>query len=397
MKIVMLHNFYQFSGGEDRCFHDEADLLEAHGHQVVRFTAHNKSIRTQAPLAVALRTLWSLQTYRRLRRVLRTTRPDIMHGHNLFPLLSPSVYDAASVEGIPVVQTLHNYRLLCPGATLFREERVCEDCLRHPIFFPAVRHRCYRNSTAGSAAVSAMLLLHRALRTWRKKVALYIALTKFSRRKFLESGFPPESIVTKPNFLACDPGLGQGEGKFALFVGRLSPEKGIAPLLKAWRSLKTTFPLRIVGAGPLEEQVRQEARRNPAIQWLGHRPLQSVLNLLGQARFLIFPSLWYECLPRTLIEAFAKGTPVLASDLGAMAELVRHRKTGLFFRPGDPTALAATVDWALRHPAELTAMRHAARAEYEAKYTSEKNHSRLIQIYQAAIAKNRIGGQSRLL
>ncbi|MCK5558859.1 MAG: glycosyltransferase, partial [Candidatus Hydrogenedentes bacterium] len=344
---------------------------------------------TMNRLGVAMGATWNQRAFRRLRKLLRTHRPDVLHCHNTFPQISPAAYYAAHTECVPVVQTLHNFRLLCPGGTFFRGGVVCEDCLHKTVAFPGVQHGCYRRSRPSSAVVAGMLLVHRILRTWERKVTLYVALTEFSRRKFIEGGLPADKIVTKPNFLSPSPVVGDGGGKYALFVGRLSPEKGLPMLLEAWKTLGRSLPLKIVGDGPLAPPVRQQEQRNPAVQWLGRLPSETVLDLMGRAEFLVFPSLWYEGLPRTIIEAFAKGTPVIASDLGAMAEIIRDRQTGLLHRPGDANDLSTAVQWALSHPAQLAAMRKAARAEFDARYTAERNYKMIMDLYQTAMARPR--------
>lgn len=387
MKILVVHNYYQQPGGEDRVYEAEANLFEAYGHRVVRYYVHNDQIQRLNPLALALGTIWNSATYRELRSLIRREKPQVIHFHNTFPLVSPAVYFAARAEGVPVVQTLHNYRLLCPNALFFREGRVCEDCLGRLVPWPGVVHRCYRGSVAPSGAVAAMLTVHRALGTWSRMVDVYIALTEFARRKFIEAGLPAEKIVVKPNFVHPEPGAGEGKGGYALFVGRFSPEKGLDTLLTAWEQLEGKLPLRIVGDGPLAGKVNEAARRLKGVEWLGRRPREEVLVLMKEANFLIFPSIWYEGFPMTIVEAYAVGLPVLASNLGSMSYLVDPGRTGLHFRPGDPGDLAAKVEWAWTHPHQLAEMRREARAEYEAKYTAERNYEMLMDIYQLAISR----------
>jgi glycosyltransferase involved in cell wall biosynthesis len=218
----------------------------------------------------------------------------------------------------------------------------------------------------------------------------FIALTAFAREKFLAAGFPPQKLVVKPNFVHPDPGPGAGRGGYALFVGRLSPEKGVGTLLAAWEALAGRVPLRVVGDGPLGEEVRRAAARLPGVEWLGWRSPQEVLALMGEAAFLVFPSEWYEGFPRVLVEAFARGLPVLCSGMGSHGSLVEHGRTGLHFRPGDPQDLAEKVEWMLAHPANVAAMRREARREYEETYTAERNYGMLMDIYGDAIAARRV-------
>jgi glycosyltransferase involved in cell wall biosynthesis len=386
MKILVAHNYYQEAGGEDQVFSSETSLLEAHGEEVVRWTRHNDTIQQMSGLSAASAALWSRRSAAELRALIRRHRSEVVHFHNTFPLISPAAYYAARAEGAAVVQTLHNYRLLCPNALFFRKGRVCEDCLGKAIPWPGVVHKCYRGSRSASAAVATMLTVHRALRTWRKAVDVYIALTEFSRRKFIAGGVPANQIVVKANFVHPDPGSGEGKGGYGVFVGRLSPEKGLATLLSAWKCLAGRVPLKVVGDGPLAAEVQEAAAAGLGIEWLGRRPIPEVYSLIGEAMFLVLPSHCYETFGRTIVEAFSKGTPVIAPRLGAMAELVEHGQTGLQFQAGDPFDLAAKVRQLLSAaPPERARLRQAARHEYERKYTAEPNHRALMAIYQQAL------------
>jgi glycosyltransferase involved in cell wall biosynthesis len=387
MKVLAVHNRYQQPGGEDQVFLAETALLESYGHRVVRYSTHNDRVAEMNRLALAGNTLWNSSTYRELRALIRQERPHVAHFHNTFPLVSPAGYYAAKAEGVPVVQTLHNYRLLCPNALFFRDGRVCEDCMGKVIPWPGVVHKCYRGSRAASGLVTAMLTTHRVLRTWTEMVDAYVALTEFARRKFVEGGLPAEKMVVKPNFVYPDPGPGEGRGGYALFVGRLSPEKGVGTLLAAWERLDRQVPLKVVGDGPLREQVVEAPDRHPCVEYLGYRPAEEVHALMKEASMLVFPSEWYETFGRVAAEAFATATPVIAADIGAIAELVEHGHTGLRFRPGDPEDLAAQVGWFLSHPEEHARMRREARAEFEAKYTAERNHQMMMEIYESALER----------
>jgi glycosyltransferase involved in cell wall biosynthesis len=375
--ILSVHNYYQQPGGEDQVFANEASLLEQHGHTVLRYAEHNARI-DEGTLRIACDAIWSRKSFRSLRSAAEAG-PDVAHFHNTFPLISPSAYYAMRELGIPVVQTLHNYRLLCPTATFLRDGAACEACPESGSWLPAIRHRCYRDSLPATAAVAAMLSVHRAAGTWQRMVNVYIALSEFARRKFIEGGLPPEHIWVKPNFLGSDPGIGNGEGGYALFAGRLAEEKGVRVLAQAWRRL-SGLPLIVAGKGPLE------SLEWPAdVMLLGHQSREQVLSLMRHARVLVFPSIWYECSPMTIIEAFACGLPVIGSNLGSVPEYVRHRDTGLLCQPGDVEDLAQQVRWAWEHADELQAMRIAARREYEQKYTAERNYKMLTDIYAMAL------------
>jgi len=384
--VLLAHNRYQRPGGEDVVFEAETALLRAHGHQVSHYIEDNSEIGYLNRPSVALGTIWSPRARRRLRRLLAENKPELVHFHNTFPLISPAAYVTCREAGIPVVQTLHNYRLICPNGLLFRDGHPCEDCVsRVAAAWPGVLHACYRNSRPQSAVVAAMLAVHRLRRTWSRDVSLYIALTDFARNKFIAGGLPAAKIVVKPNFVTPDPGAAPAEKACFLFVGRLSEEKGIRTLLRAWARWDSRIPLRIVGSGPLEGLVRSAAGASDRIRYLGQLERAAVFQQMRSAHALVFPSQWYEALPVTLLEAFACGLPVIAADLGAAREIVRHGQTGLLFPAGDDHGLEQQLSWAGRHLDALGPMGVAARQEYEAKYTAESNYRRLLEIYHLAI------------
>ena len=384
MRILTVHNYYQIRGGEDECFEAEIELLREMGEEVEIYQENNDRVAKIGKLRMAADTIWSKETYEKLKQRLIKKPLDVVHIHNFFPLISPSIYYAAKAQGIPVVQTLHNYRLLCPNALFFREGKVCEDCLGKFIPYPGIQHGCYRENKVASGAVATMLGVHRAMNTWSKMVDLYICLTEFAKQKFIQAGIPAEKIVVKPNFVSPEPTVGSGKGGYALFVGRLSVEKGLDTLLAAWEQLGEQIPLKIVGDGPLAADVLKATKRSPHIEWLGRRPMSEVHDLMGEAMFLVFPSKWYETFGRVAIEAFAKGTPVIAANIGAIAEIVAPGKTGLHFEPGVPEDLVNKVKWVLGNPDTMAQMRESARLEFEAKYTSKKNYQQLIEIYTKA-------------
>jgi len=384
LKIIIAHNYYQQSGGEDAVVEQEKALLESKGHQVRLLTVSNDVISNIPSRAkAALGTIYSRGSRVQVEKEIKSFHPEIVHIHNCFPLLSPSVYYACKAAGVPVVQTLHNFRLICPNALLFRDGKPCELCIGKKIPWPAIVHACYRESRAGSAAVASMLAVHGLIGTWNSAVNAYIALTSFSREKLIAGGLPADRLLVKPNFLYPDPGPGRSSQDFALIVGRLAPEKGIATLLSAWARLKPNRKLKIVGDGPLQSAVRAVVR-NSQIELLGRQTKEAVLNVMESASFLVFPSECYEGFPRVIVESFAKGLPVVASRLGSMAELIDHGRTGLLFQPGDPQALADAVEWMFTHPAQLEQMSQAARSEFEAKYTADRNYEQLMEIYRSA-------------
>jgi glycosyltransferase involved in cell wall biosynthesis len=336
-----------------------------------------------------VRAVWSQDSAREMRSALQREKPDLVHFHNFLPLLSPALYYVCKDLGIPVIQTLHNYRLLCPSATLYRDGKVCEECLGKLVPWPGVVHKCYRQDRMATAVVGIMITTHELVGTWRGVVDRYIALTEFSRRKLAENGIPGHKIVVKPNFLDPDPGAKQGPGEYALFVGRLSPEKGVRTLLDGWRRLKTPVPLVILGEGPCEPDVIAACKEVPSIQWSGQMAKDKVIETMKRARFLVLPSECYESFPLALVEAFGCALPLVASDLGAMGELVDDGRTGLTFRASDPDDLVAKVDWAWSHPWEMEQMGREARSEFEAKYTASANHEALLAIYNQVLLSKR--------
>lgn len=386
MKVALVHNYYQQPGGEDQVFAAEGALLEAHGNKVARYTVHNDELSDMGRLALATSTVWNTDQYRKLRAMFRETRPDVVHVHNTLPLISPAVYYASHAEGAAVVQTLHNFRYSCVNGLFFRDGRICEDCLGKYVPWPGVAHACYRSSRSASAVIAGMLGYHKLRGTFQQEVDQYIALSEFSRQKFIEMGLPAEKLSVKPNFVEPDPGVGEGSGNYALFVGRLSREKGVTTLLEAWERLGAQLPLKIVGDGPEAEMVEGAAERLPGVEWLGRQPREAVMALMKEAVLLIFPSVSYETFGLTIVEAFAAGTPVVASASGTISTLIEHMRTGLHFEPGDSNSLSSQVEWALSHPRDLAAMRLEARIEYEEKYTAKANYRMLLEVYERAVA-----------
>jgi glycosyltransferase involved in cell wall biosynthesis len=397
MNIIVCHNFYQQPGGEDQVFAEEADLLAAHGHNVKRFTLHNDVIKgegepsTFGMLGLMGDTVWNRRVYTRLHALVRRHRAQVVHFHNTFPLMSPAAYYAARAGGAAVVQTLHNYRLICPAGTFFRDGKTCEECLGRSSPWPALLHKCYRDSLPATGVASAMLTAHRAAGTYRAIVDVYVALTEFARQKFIRGGLPAGKIVVKPNFVGTDRGAGDGAGNFGLFVGRLDASKGLDVLLNAWSKVPGDARLKILGDGPLAPAVREAAAKDRRIEWLGRQPLDVVYDMMGQAAFLVISSVWYEGLPRTVVESFSKGTPIIASKLGALEELIRPGETGWHFEPNDASDLASSIAGALANPVGLRQMRGLARREYEGKYTASDNFRQMMALYARAL---RIRNQS---
>jgi glycosyltransferase involved in cell wall biosynthesis len=382
MRILQIHNHYQQYGGEDAVVANEKALLEESGHTVESFTIHNEIISgLRRQLKTFLDVVYNVKIYRTLVKGIATNRPDVVHVHNTFPLLSPSVYDACMEANVPVIQTLHNYRIFCAASTLFRDGHPCELCLDGRSY-RAVWHRCYRNSVSGSLAVANMIVYHRYNRTWSTKVTRFIALTEFARNMFIKAGLPSERIFVKPNFI-IDPGAPELDRRNgALFVGRLSREKGVQHLIRAWSSI--SIPLHILGDGPERGVLEEQSPSNVVFE--GRVRLERVRQAMRSAKFIVIPSLWYEGFPVVLVEAFANGLPVIASRLGSLAELVDDNVTGRLVPPGDPDALATVIAELLVDSDRLKAMGVAARQKYESAYVPKRNLDQLVTVYQDAIA-----------
>jgi len=391
MKILIAHNRYQYAGGEDVVVQAERTLLKSYGHDVLLWEVNNDSIvGIQGKIKAALSVVYSPTTRKLIKEKFSHFRPDIVHVHNFFPLISPAVYDACRDVNIPVVQTLHNYRLGCPKAMPLRDGKICEECIGKVVPLSGVLHRCYRGSSIQSAGVATMLAFHRFRGTWQNRVDAYISLTNFHKDKMVQAGLPKDKIYVKPNFVVAPKFQSETSRakSYALFVGRLSEEKGLATLIDAYAQGHLSIPLKIVGEGPMIEALREQVETRglgEAIAFLGRQNKETVLQLMHNAKFLVFPSIWYEGFPLTIAEAFACGLPVIASKLGSMAEIVEDGVNGLHFEVGNAQDLANKINWATTHPEAIDAMGKNALSTYKAKYTPEANYQQLIEIYKQVI------------
>jgi glycosyltransferase involved in cell wall biosynthesis len=385
-RVLLGHNNYLQPGGEDQVFEAEKLVLVNKGHHVIPFLRHNLQVYELNPWSLALQAIWSNPTYNEITTILKKSHLDIAHFHNVFPLISPSAYYACRSRNVPVVQTLHNYRIICPAATLYRQKHICLDCTEHAFQWPGIMHACYRTSRVQTGVVTLSNGIHKLLKTWQRAVDIFIALTEFSKRLFTLNGIPEAQIFVKPNFLTFDPGLKESAGEYALYVGRLTLEKGILTLLKTWKQIGS-IPLIIAGDGPLLTPVKQIVAdgRLDNVKVLGQVPRSKIFELIKKAKFLIFPSEWYEGFPMTIIEAFACGVPILASNIGVLTEIIQTGKTGLKFKPGDPNDLGRIVEEAWSQKDWLATMARNARDEYLEKYTLIRHYENIHEIYHKAI------------
>jgi glycosyltransferase involved in cell wall biosynthesis len=384
MRILQVHTRYREAGGEDAVVEAEAELLTRAGHEVVPYVAENPvgAAGTAASLAVSP---WNPWTARRLRAAATQVRPDIVHVHNTWFALSPSILATLDLAGVPVVATLHNYRLLCVNAMLFRDGHACEDCVgTHP--WHGVRHRCYRGSLAASTAAAGNITVNRVLGTWSRHVRLFLTLNEFARHRFICGGLPPDKIRVKPNFVP-DPGPRQcqpSQSRTILYVGRLVAEKGIPQLLSAWRDLGTTsLELVVIGDGPIRGALEEQSP--PGVRFEGPLPREAVRAWMLRSRALVFPSLLYEGQPMTVLEAFAAGLPVLASRHGATAELLQSVSDRWLVRPGEASAWTRALG-ALESDDLVDATGLRVRELYEERFTEQLGRRLLESAYHAALA-----------
>jgi glycosyltransferase involved in cell wall biosynthesis len=391
MKVLLVHNFYRSvtPGGEDNVFRQERDMLRAAGIEVVCYTKSNDDVSESDKVQV-LRTAasmsWSERTYAELGELVRRERPTLAHFHNTFPLITPSAYAACKDNGVPVVQTLHNYRLICCAATFFREGKICEICTAGKPW-AGIQHRCYRGSLAGSTAVAWMLKRNWDRGTFQKLVDVYVVLSAFAAERFAREGLPRERIEIKPNYVDSTGPASAGGGGYAVFAARLAEEKGVRTLLEAWRALRDV-PLKVLGDGPLlGEMVKTATAENLPVEFLGMRPREEVLDIIGRADLQVITSECFEGFPLVLVESYARGTPVIASKIGSLGELVVPGVTGFHFEAANPDSLAAQVRHLWSSPELRERLRIGARRSFEAEYTPARNLEKLLSIYDRVVSE----------
>ena len=388
MKILFIHNRYKQFGGEDVVVEQEASLLADKGHEVRTIIFDNTSIAGFfSKLKTSFQSIYNFSSAKKIAGSISEFKPDIVHVHNLFIVASPSIIYAAQKAKIPVVMTLHNYRLICANALLLRDNTVCELCVSKKFPISGIRYKCYRNSAFGSALVTFITGFHKIFNTWKNKVATYITLNEFSRSKFLNSSLhvPTDKLITKPNFIP-DPGETATQREdFFLFAGRLVVEKGVYVLAKAFAEMPE-HKLVIVGDGPEKTRLQDQFKDHPNIIFTGTLDKQEVKEYMRSCKALICPSIWYEGAPLTIIEAFATGTPVIASRLGSMKESITDGFNGLHFNAGDATDLQEKVKVLNKETASSPMLYKNARQTYLEKYTAETHYRSIINIYENLIA-----------
>jgi glycosyltransferase involved in cell wall biosynthesis len=385
LRILFAHNRYLNRGGEDESRDQEMFMLRSNGHEVLEYEVDNKDIPRTNYLKAGFQSIWNVEQHQQLTRFMQQSKPHILKVDNYFPILSPSIFSAAKQLGVSTVLSVRNYRLICPGSSLFRDGHVCTDCVGSRLALSAIRHQCYRDSYLQTAAVALSNGFAHLRGTWEQSVDRYIAVSQFVRRELIRGGFPGDRISVKANSIA-DTGVGDGAGEFALFVGRLIPEKGVQCLLEAWQQIGATLPLKIIGEGSLENLVVAATQTNPGIEYLGRQPISHVCKLLGQATLLVFPSEWFEPFGRSIVEAYSKGTPVVGADTEPMRDMIESGETGLFFRPGDSDHLAKIILSLVQDKRQLSHMREQARRKYLSSYSENETYAQMMTIFGHALS-----------
>lgn len=390
-----MHNYYGSSApsGENQVFDAEGSLLRQRGHSVSEFTRHSDSIIEKGVCGVAqgaFSTPWNPFVVKSIRQRLQEVNPDVVHLHNTFPLISPAVFHGIGQRAARVL-TLHNYRLYCPAAIPMREGRVCTDCLDRRSALPAMQHGCYRGSRLATLPLALNVVLHRFLGTWTNQVDAFIALSEFQRKRMVDAGLPRSRVYVKPNFYPGKPRVVPWSERpnYVVFVGRLSEEKGLRTLLRAWAAWGTDSPeLRIVGDGPLRAELKAMAAELP-VRFLGQLPAADAQAHISSASLVVLPSEWFEGFPMVVREAFAFGTPAAVSNLGPLPSIVKHGESGVVFEAGNPDSLLKTVRAAWKSSSLLELLAQGARQAFDVLYNEDANYQMLIQIYEQAIAHNK--------
>lgn len=377
-KVLMVHNFYQIGGGEHTVFKNEVELLRENGHEVIEYTRSNDELKSSKLKLVLLplTTIWSWKTFWEVRRIIKKEKIDIVHCHNTFPLISPSVYYAARSMNVPVIQTIHNFRFLCPNGSFFCDGKVCEKCYKKNSFKDAIKNNCYRNSKIQTLVVVAMLKFHRCIGTYKK--ISYIFLTDFNRRKFDKLiDINSDQVFIKPNFVKEVKTIDYKEDKVFVYASRLEENKGLKLLIKYWKNLSEDYVLHIYGDGPLKEYVEGNASAN--IIYMGFKEQDEIFKDLSGAMAMVFPSIWYEGFPMIIAESMALGCPVLSSNIGNVGDIVYSSGGGVVFNPYNQDSFNAAIK-----DIELNNMtyREAARTCYKSILNKYENLANLEDIYE---------------
>ena len=382
-KILIVHNYYKVPGGEDTVVENEKKMLLENGHDVEMYIRHNDEINYNNKLInlrLLFNSIFSVKTYKEIKKIIKDKNIDIVHVHNTLPLISPSVYYSAKACKIPVVQTIHNFRLLCPGATFTRNNKICEKCVSGGLM-NSIKYKCYRNSRIQTIVSASILKIHRVLGIY-DKIDGYIALTNFNKKK-LSSLVDSNKIFVKPNFVSINNNSNNVyKREYFLYLGRLDKIKGVDLILKAWKQLNG-IKLLIVGKGPDEDFLKEYVRLNNIsnVEFLGFKEKKDVKELIAKAKALIIASQWYEGFPMTIIESFSMGTPVIAGKIGNMSNIIEEYNNGLFFEYNNYDSLIKKVNEVNNNEKLMKKLEIGARNSYDLKYTEIINYKILMQIY----------------
>lgn len=387
-KILLVHNYYQIPGGEDTVVENEMRLLKENGHKVLLYSRTNSEIKTMSKfwkLLLPFIAVFNIKTYWQIKKIIKEKHIDIVHVHNTLTLISPSVYYAAVKCRIPVVQTIHNFRLLCPGATFYRNGNICEDCVNKGLRC-AIKHNCYRDSKLQTLVSVFCIKFHRLTGIYKK--INYICLTEFNKEKLLLfKQIKPEQVFIKPNFVFSDKECISADAKWPnqyIFVGRIDKLKGVDILLRAWKKMNNTdFKLMICGIGPMEDWCKKYIADNQLInvKMKGFVSNEEVRSLIANCKALILPTQWYEGFPMTVLEAVSAGTPVICSNLGNVGSLIKDGVNGYKFDYLSSDALIRAI-YRLNKNVNI---RDSVIDVYKSKYTMDRNYNSLISVYDYCI------------
>ncbi len=388
MKIFVAHNHYQQYGGEDAVSLSEIELLKKKGEEVLFYERSNQEIQSLNAFSrfnVMMSMPFSQSSYRAVKEKIRAFKPDVVHAYNTFFMITPALYQACYEENVPVVQSLYNYRLVCANALLLRNGKFCDDCLTQSRW-KSVAHKCYRKSSVLTAFLVRMINAQWRKKTWTTRVDRYIVATEFSKNVFIRAGIEPNKITIKPHFIPEHPIMSPVSQNYALYVGRISTEKGVEMMVKAWGRVKN-FTLKVMGEGPLLQTLRDYVAREKItnVELLGFQSQKDYEQLLRNAKVVVVPSINNDNFPRVMVEAYGNGVPVIGSSLGGIKEYIKDQKTGLVFKVGDQEDLVRKINWVIENQEECANMRTSARKEYEEHYTADKNYDILKRIYREAI------------
>jgi glycosyltransferase involved in cell wall biosynthesis len=396
VRILQLHSHHAAKGGATEVMDHERALLEAAGHTVEQYTVPAVRDAGLPAWRAGAKAVWNRDAARAVTLATRRVRPDVVHAHTPFPLMSPAVFRAAAAEGVPTLATLHSYRYSCIAGTCVRDGAICEDCVGSRLKLSGVRHRCYHDDLGASTALTVSLDLHRAIGTFHRSVTRYLTLTDFSRRLLVRDGFPPDRVVVKPNSVP-DEGfrhVPSSPERRVVFAGRFIELKGVRTLLDAWASAAPVgVRLVLAGDGELRPLVEHRAAVDPSIEYVGWVEQAEVARLMGSAELVVVPSQWYEGAPLVILRSLGVGTPVLVSDLENLSTEVVQDSAGWTFATGDPASLAQQLTLLTSRPDRTLKARSRARRSYEERYAPSRDLERLEGLYAAVV--DRTAGEAR--